>query len=468
MKAPQICLVTLLLCLLGWSYSQKVTSAPTKEQLPNIVLLLADDLGWMDVGFHGSKIGTPNIDELAAKGISFDRFYVNSVCTPTRTAILTGNYPGRVGLRFSALSPNHKEGLPPATYTLAEMLRDAGYKNRACIGKWHLGHSHVKYHPLNHGFSYFYGHYGDMINYFTQMRRFERDWHRNYETCYDRGYSTDLIANEAVRFIEESAEEESPFFLYVPFNAPHTLLQAKEEDLLRNGFDPNQPLFKDKGSMFYYGKGNSKRQTYASMVSNMDQNIGHILQTLDRKGIRDNTIVIFLSDNGGDETNGALNKPLRAGKIAYYEGGVRVPAAIHWPAGGWTGGKRIDQVVGHVDLLPTLQEIVQSELPEGQLKTYDGQSLQNALYTEDLATAEDRHFYLAPNAIVSKDWKLINRELFHLKEDPYETKNVQTDYPDVYKKMLLMLDDLREDIEIKPQDDLSFKVQPEWKMPQEE
>ena len=198
-----------------------------QQKTPNIVIILADDLGWNDIGFHNSEMLTPHLDDLADKGIELKRFYVGSLCSPTRAGIMTGKYPDRFGLR-NVVGPRAVGGLPTEETTIAELLADAGYQHRGAFGKWHLGHSDVKYHPLRRGFTTYYGHYNGAIDYFTHFKDGAHDWHSHYENSLDTGYSVDLVAKKAVQFIENS---NAPFFAYIALNAPHTPLQAKEEDL---------------------------------------------------------------------------------------------------------------------------------------------------------------------------------------------------------------------------------------------
>ena len=157
---------------------------------PNIVILLADDLGWNDVGYHGSDIRTPRIDAFVKEGVELDRFYACPVCTPTRAGLMTGRFPNRFGLRSGVITPWRKAGLPVEEETMADVLGRAGYKRRACFGKWHLGHHQRAWHPLQRGFTHFYGHYNGAIDFFTHEREGQRDWHRGYEPCDDAGYST--------------------------------------------------------------------------------------------------------------------------------------------------------------------------------------------------------------------------------------------------------------------------------------
>ena len=216
----------------GLSIDPVIADSQSPEgSVPNIVLILADDLGWDDVSFHGQQIKTPNLDRLTREGVELSRFYVCPICSPTRAGLMTGRYPIRYGLMRAVLPPWREGGLDLDEVTLPQVLARAGYKHRGIFGKWHLGHSDVKYHPLRRGFTEFVGHYNGAIDYFTHEREGELDWHRGYESNHDKGYSTDLIADAAVDFIRRHAADNAPFLCYVPFNAPHSPLQAKEEDL---------------------------------------------------------------------------------------------------------------------------------------------------------------------------------------------------------------------------------------------
>ncbi|MCE2560018.1 MAG: sulfatase-like hydrolase/transferase [Acidobacteria bacterium] len=203
---------------------------PPETRLPNIVLIVPDDLGRHDVSFHGGEIATPNIDRIAAEGVLIERFYTAPICSPTRAGLLTGRYPIRYGLMRNVISPWQDFGLNTEEVTLPEVLARAGYEHRGVFGKWHLGHISRKYHPLRRGFTESVGH-NTSIDYFTKERFGERDWFHGYEPASEEGYVTDLVAGHAVRFIDRHAGGETPFFLYVPFNAAHSPLQAKEEDL---------------------------------------------------------------------------------------------------------------------------------------------------------------------------------------------------------------------------------------------
>lgn len=408
-------------------------SRPKGPELPNIVLIVADDLGWADVGYHSDRIRTPHIDRLTEEGLELDRFYVSPICSPTRAGLMTGRYPIRYGMARSVITPWRHFGLDPGEVTIAEVLADAGYKHRALFGKWHLGHLDRKWHPLNQGFTHFHGHYNGAIDYFTHQRQGERDWHLDYEPLVERGYSTDLIADAASRFIEDNVED-GPFFCVVSFNAPHQPLQApaKYVDMYPNLNGPGRFL--------------------AAMVTCLDDAIGRILERIDSSGIGENTIVWFLSDNGGIEEIVDNNLPLRGNKLDVFEGGIRVPACIRW-SGTLPQGGRVDVPTAYIDVLPTLMDIVgiDDHLP----RPLDGVSLVPVI--EGTADLERDLFFYHGNygpqteevAILSGDWKLIvhgpdirsgvderhQTMLFRIGQDPSEKNDLAASYPDIVREL---------------------------------
>ena len=404
---------------------------------PNIVHIIVDDLGWNDVSYHGSEIKTPAIDRLAAKSVVLDRFYVTPICSPTRAGVLTGRYPFRFGIWGGVVSPTKRHGLPPSEQTMPELLAKAGYKDRIMLGKWHLGLASTMFHPLNHGFTEFYGHYNGAIDYFSRERFGELDWHRNFDSVHEEGYSTDLIGSAAVNFIEDH-DGNSPFYMVIAFNAPHSPIQAKQVDLEANGFDPtgiraantDSNIAKREKALEYgeRGKGNTVRQTFAAMVSSLDQNVGRILDALERKDIGSNTIVVFHSDNGGDPRHGGSNKPLRGTKFTTWEGGVRVVAMMRWPDQ-LEGGQSFKSITSYVDLLPTLLAAARQEVP----KNVDGVNLLPFL-TGDKPPAP-RTLLLSKNTVVSDRWKLKDGKLFDLQTVPNESTNVDNPPADTLRRL---------------------------------
>lgn len=301
------------------------------------MILVADDLGWADVGYHGAKIATPNIDRLSREGVRLESFHTAPLCSPTRAGLLTGRWPIRYGIGESVITPWRRWGLPTTEHTLAELLAKAGYERRGAFGKWHVGHYQRRFLPLNRGFTRFYGHYNGYVDYFTHKREGELDWHLDFATSRDEGYATDLIGREAAGFVAASPADE-PFFLFVPFSAPHLPLQAKPEDVARYAHVPDED-----------------RRTYAAMVDSLDQAVGVVLAAIDAKGVAANTFVLFLSDNGAVSRYGD-NGPWRGAKGAVCEGGVRVPAVVRWP-GGFDGGREVHALMGYIDVYPTIKRI---------------------------------------------------------------------------------------------------------------
>lgn len=465
-------LFSILAFCLGFS-----AAAQVKQKKPNIIIILADDLGWGDVGYHGSTIRTPNIDRLAKEGLELHRFYVAAVCSPTRAGLLTGRYPDRFGLRTTVIPPWSDFGVDTLEVFLPEMLAKAGYKHRAILGKWHLGHAALRYHPLKRGFTHFYGHLNGAIDYFTHVREGELDWHNDFDASYDAGYSTDLLTDEAVSNIKDY-QGEAPFFLYIAYNAPHSPLQAKEEDMISYGYDSRKPTFgskKDGGSEGKQGRGNTQEQTYAAMVTNMDDNIGRILNTLKELNIDGNTLVLFHSDNGAAPgIGGSSSGDLRGTKFTEWEGGVRAPAIMRWPEG-FSGGRVIHQVMGYVDVMPTLMEF--AGIREQPANPLDGISMAAVLNGKQKKI--DRTFYLGSGAIIDNEWKLIaasdknprmkltQDHLFRIVNDPSEKHNVVNKHPAVYAKLKAQLeqyDAIKSDIVVPPygKGRQGFKAPREW------
>ena len=312
------------------------SSAPTP---PNIVILLADDLGYGDLGCMGSQqIQTPHIDSLATEGVLFTQAYMSaSVCAPARAGLMTGRYQQRFGFEFNLVAPisgaPEQQGLPLTETTIATYLQGAGYRT-AYFGKWHLGQSIPAFHPLERGFDEFFGHLEGSSNYWPKGEKSRLRRGREQITEPAVPYLTDALAEEACAFIHR--QQDAPFFCFVSFNAPHTPLQAKPEMLER--FANLKP---------------AGRRKYAGMVTSMDEAVGRVLDALDKEGLTDNTLVLFLNDNGGAVGyNHSLNPPLNGMKGTFLEGGVRVPMLVRWP-GVWGANQRFDLPVSSLDVLPT-------------------------------------------------------------------------------------------------------------------
>jgi arylsulfatase A-like enzyme len=407
------------------------------EPLPNVVIILADDLGWNDVGYHGSEIATPRLDALARAGVVLDRFYAQPSCSPTRAALLTGKAPMRLGV-LSPISKHNPSGLPLTEKLLPQYFRDAGYQT-FLTGKWHLGHRDRDYLPTSRGFGHFYGHVTGGIGYWDHVHGGGLDWQRNGKTLREEGYSTHLIADEAVRLIQ-SRDPTRPMLLYASFNAPHLPNEAPPEAVARYGHidDPY-------------------RRVHAAMVSELDQAIGRLVDALRAEKLLDNTLIWFMSDNGGlnpeavepilrnistrlegwfgkplpltflefIRTNalegGADNRPYRKGKQSVYEGGVRVPSFVYWR--GHVTPRRTSKMVTVQDVLPTLLDAAGLK---GGAAEHDGANQwpsiegdANAPTPDYVTQARDGvAFYRYP-------WKLIQLgsgevELYQIEEDPTE------------------------------------------------
>ncbi len=407
------------------------------DSRPNIIVLLADDLGWRDVSYHGSNISTPNIDQLANRGVRLDQFYVQSVCTPTRAALMTGRYPIRLGLQSNVVRPWAQHGLPMDEQTLPSALKENGYTT-AIVGKWHLGHAKAEFLPLQRGFDSQYGHYNGGLDYFTHIRNGGHDWHRDDQPSDDEGYTTDLIGQEAVQIIEVHNKNE-PLFLYVPFNAPHGPFQAPNDQLERNKHIKE-----------------GKRRTFAAMVTSMDDAIGRIVKAANRNLPQDNTLIFFCSDNGGITAVGS-NGELRGQKSTVYEGGVRVPAIMVWD-GIIKANSIVSEPLHITDLYPTFLGISGSK-PK-QIKPLDGKNVWPTIAKgkpspHDYILLDSTPFR---GALRMGNWKLVRNgyataiettatgpetwELYDLKNDPFETIDLKSKHPNVFEKLKTKLAEL--------------------------
>ena len=396
---------------------------------PHILLIVADDLGWKDVGFRGSEIATPNLDELARTGVRLEQFYAQPMCTPTRAALMTGRYPLRYGLQTAVIPSAHTYGLPTDEWLLPQALKEAGYAT-AIVGKWHLGHADPKYWPLQRGFDYQYGPLIGEIDYFTHEQHHVLDWYRNGKRLVEKGYSTTLLGDAAVQRIEKH-DPAQPLFLYLAFNAPHTPYQAPQAYLDR-----------------YAGIADPSRRAYAASITAMDEQIGRVLAALDAKRMRGDTLVLFQSDNGGTYNpmfagEGDMSKvripcdngPYRDGKGTLYEGGTRVVALANW-AGHIKAGSVVDQPIHMVDMYPTLGGLAGASL--GKSKPLDGLNVWPTLSEGKPSPRDEIVYVIDPfrSAVRKGDWKLVWQatlpskvELFNLVQDPSEKTNLADKNP---------------------------------------
>lgn len=415
------------------------------ETRPNVIVILSDDQGWNDIGYHGSDVLTPNLDRLAAEGVRLNQFYAYSTCSPTRVALLSGQHPAA----FNVFGPlGSTTDVEPSDLLLPFGLQEANYSTHIS-GKWHIGDT-PEHRPLRHGFTTSYGYLRGQIDPYTHRYKFGDyvTWHRNDHFIEEDGHVTDLITDEAIRVIENAAEvSETPFFLYVAHHAPHFPHNSPPKWI-----EPYEDVFDDPW-----------RRHNAAVITHMDYEIGRIIDALEKTGQRDNTLIIFLSDNGGQENwnggdaeyNGRYaahrtlgdNSPLRGWKTDLYEGGIRVPGFVNWPGVIEAGGV-INSPTHMLDWAPTILHLANPDasLPEELV----GQNLWPVLTGEQPETIlDDRRMFWRQNqlrAVRDGEWKLIargddltNPELFNIEVDPYEEQEVGEEHSEKRNELLEIL-----------------------------
>lgn len=456
----------------------KATSAPgSGKPVPNIIIITADDLGKTDISLYGGKtVDTPNIDTIGHEGVIFTEAYCNSpICSPSRAGMLTGRYVQRYGYELQPQDryPKYrlgyyafryfmdlgdgwvvadqngyprqedidKQGLPPSEITLGELLKSRGY-NTGIIGKWHLGHNEP-FLPNNRGFGYQYGFYeafslyapidsSDIINHRHDYFASKHIWgkgragtcaiRRNDKVIEEKEYLTQKIASEAVQYLE--AHKNKPFFLYVPFNAPHTPFQATKE------YFEKFSHIEDRNKRVYY-----------SMIAALDDAVGKITKKVKELGLEETTIIFFASDNGGAVYTGATdNAPLKGGKFSNFEGGLNIPCMVKWK-GKLPEGKHFHEPISLMDFFVTSVEISGSPLPAD--REYDGVNLLPFITGEKGGVPhKDMYWRSGYNKAIRKgDWKLIMNErdgstiLYNLKDDKVEKKNIAASHPEIVKDL---------------------------------
>ena len=409
---------------------------------PNVVYLFADDLGWSDISVHpGGSIPTPNIDKLFKQGCELKNFMGWCVCSPTRAMLLTGRHPFRVGT-----GPETGGELEKAETTIAEGFKANGYRT-GVFGKWHNGDDPdtpeyraafteaFKAMPNKklkgglgvneHGFDEAWIYYGGGADYFTRRTVSGKGpvswWHNREFRPQDAGYTEDFIVQHAMEFIRKNKSQ--PFFCYVPFHLIHAPMQAKEADL--KDVDPKVT--------------DATKRTYAAMVQALDKNVGMILAELEKMGLRDNTIVVFTSDNGA--TKDGSNLPFKGGKHSVYEGGTHLPTVIHWPNGKVTSGTW-DGLCGALDMFPTLMAMADAKMPE--TRPLDGKNIWPALRDKTVSPVESYYWsWHNEDAIRTADWRMHRffdrNELYDIRSDIGETKNVADANPQVVKSLTAMM-----------------------------
>lgn len=450
-------------------FSLTVLEAQVTSEKPNIIVLLVDDLGWGDIGYNNPEnVYTPNMDKLAATGATLLNHYSMPQCTPTRIATFTGRYPGRFG--NSGLQATNVQVFPVGTPTLATMLKKEGYRTYIS-GKWHMG-CEMADGPMHHGFDESYGSMGGAVGMYDHRYRpknkYAITWHRNQQIIdgYENGaHVTDLVTREAQRIVQ--IKDDKPFFLFLTYHAPHTPLDERgdfieqptkldtttqrwiNEDKIRWFNDPEGKIQREK---------DPEKRLLLAAVNHLDFAIGELIKTLDQTGKRDNTIILFSSDNGPQGswsgnaypddlhlTNFNQPIPMRGKKVDVWEGGIHVPGFINWP--GKIKTKEVKDVVHVIDWFPTLANLVGHQETEGY--ALDGKNLSGIIFNEE--SLNERELYWIWNAKTNRwalrfgDWKIVKYgtgepqlndwQLFYLKEDPKETVNVASKHRKTVKKL---------------------------------
>lgn len=409
-------------------------SRQTAAKPPNVVFIMADDQGWNDIGYHNPEVLTPNIDRLAAEGTRLEQYYVYPTCSPTRVALLTGRNPARFGV-LAPLAATTK--VAPQDARLPWELQKLGYTTHIS-GKWHIGETEA-HRPLKYGFTSSYGYFRGQIDPYTHRYKFgdHLTWHRNDEFVEEPGHVTDLITDEAVRVIENAGEQ--PFFLYVAHHSPHYPLNEPPEWIAK---------YQETTDEIW-------RRHYLGAISHLDDGVGKIIEALERSGQRERTLIIYASDNGGQQnwlgtekqydgryaphTTLGDNRPLRGWKTDLYEGGIRVPAVIHWP-GKVPAGHVVSSPTHVLDWAPTLLALCggESEVPLAD-QHLDGVDIGPLIRGDRDTLGERRFWWRTPNQSAARqgDWKLVlhgrdgkRAELFNLANDPNEEHDLAARHPE--------------------------------------
>ena len=409
---------------------------------PNVVIILTDDLGWGDVSYHGGYIPTPNIDKLAEDGMELNRFYSNPVCSPTRASLLTGLHIFNHGVVRPFMNPAAEQtGMPPELKIMPQYFKEAGYQT-ALSGKWHLGTAKEEFWPTNRGFETSYGHMTGGIGYFDHTAAGRLDWHRNESSLREEGYSTELIANEAINIIKNK-DQNRPLFLYVAFNAPHTPIEA-----------PLQSIEK-----FSYLE-DERDRVYAANVNALDNEIGKIIKAIEDEDLLEETIILFFSDNGPVFDINPIVKViapnlinakgstagLSGSKTSALEGGIRVPAVMWWK--GVIEKEKSNQFFFIQDVLPTL--LTAANIKTSDKDKFDGKDKWSNLLTGKIVPP--RNAFIGARvisderALFNDVWKLYSAKpvlapvspsykLFNIIEDPFEKNDLSKQRPEIFNAM---------------------------------
>jgi arylsulfatase A-like enzyme len=414
--------------------------AQPQNKRPNIIIILTDDQGYHDVSYYDSTdLHTPNIDKLCKAGIRFDNFYANSsVCSPSRASLLSGRYPEMIGVPGLIRSDTDANFgyLKPDAILLPSLLKQANY-NTALIGKWNLGLESPNT-PNEKGFDFFHGFMDDMMDdYWDHLRNGKNFMKENDKEINPKGHATDLFTDWTLDYIQQQQKSKTPFFLYLAYNAPHSPIQPPYEWLAK--IKAREPGISER------------RAKLVALIEHMDDGIGKIIKRLKETGLYNNTLIVFLSDNGGHLEDGANNGKLRDGKGSMYEGGVKVPAFMVWPNHINPGSVNI-QSVTTMDIYPTISEIAGTKITH----VIDGVSLVPIINSPTIKLEERSLFFIRREgnfrfggetiqAVISGNWKLLQNspfapyELFNIYDDPLETHNLVNIEIDQYKRLLLLM-----------------------------
>ncbi len=504
----------IVLIVLAWAPLISMAGAQQQQPRPNIVVILADDLGYSDLSCYGSEIPTPNIDRLAEQGVRFTEFYNAARCCPSRATLMTGLYQHQAGvgamidryatwIRDAADRPSYQDRLSPDVPTMAELLRKAGYRTIMC-GKWHLGERPQEW-PVARGFDRSFVLIPGAMNYFggesTGPRSPMALNDKPFVPPHDGFYATDAFTDRAVEFLNETRQKEQPFFLYMAYNAPHWPLHARPEEIdkHRGKYDagwqairdarlkrmkelkivgPEMPMAPmDRGKQKPWDELSDEQRAewalrmsiYAAMVTSLDANVGKLMGELSRLGVAEDTLVLFVSDNGGaaeDPHRGhpgaelgsrdsfwgyarpwatVSNTPLRLHKVTAYEGGISTPAIAHWPAGipAASHGERVSGPAHLIDLVPTFLEVAKHPYPVTETMQPEGRSILNMIKGE--SGANDRTLFWeheGNRAIRKGKWKLVTLaeapggwELYDLDADRIESNNLAAKHPEIVREL---------------------------------
>ncbi len=423
-----------ILTLLFWG-----SCAPAQQPQPNIIIILADDLGYSDTSVYDGWVHTPNLERMAAEGMKFTDFHSNgAVCSPTRTGLMTGRYQQRAGIEEVIVGTRDKIGLDPREFSIPRMMKNAGYST-AIFGKWHLG-TLTEFNPIQHGFDEYIGYLTGGADYHYQAAT----WYNGTAKMDQQGYTTHLITDNSVRFIEENKSR--PFFLYISHEAVHLPFQTPD-DPPYGGPDGQDPPKLHNMKYWDYWTTERIRPKYQVMMQELDTGIGRILETIQSCGIAENTFVFFFSDNGA--IGAGSNLPFRGGKASLLEGEHRVPAIAWWP-GRIAAGTVTDELALGMDLLPTISELTGAEIPAD--RKIDGTSL-IGLLLEQTRLAERKVFWGYEDrgtVMRDKNWKFMvspkGLELYDLSHDLGEADNLAEKFPERTEAMHTAVKEWRKEV----------------------